>query len=162
MYLAPGVAERASVLGPLAVATPGLVAGLALVQERWGRFPLARVMQPAIRLAEQGFAIGPYHARMLEGLRAAGLEARLGETARIQFPPQGARAEPGWRLRQPDLARTLRRIAERGRASSTAARSGPRSPSTSRAPAAWSRAPTSPPTPPSCGRRCAAATAGWR
>jgi len=114
MYVRPGVPERASVLGPLAVATPGLVAGLALVQERWGTLPLARVMQPAIRLAEQGFAIGPYHARMLEGLRAAGLEARLGETARIQFPPQGARAEPGWRLRQPDLARTLRRIAAQG------------------------------------------------
>ncbi|HEY8155970.1 MAG TPA: gamma-glutamyltransferase [Myxococcota bacterium] len=114
MYVRPGVPERASVLGPLAVATPGLVAGLALVQERWGTLPLSRVMQPAIRLAEQGFEIGPYHARMLEGLRGSGLAARLGETARIQFPPQGVRAEPGWRLRQPELARTLRQIAERG------------------------------------------------
>ena len=73
MYVRAGVPERASMFGPLAVATPGLVAGLALVQERWGTLPLARVMQPAIRLAEQGFAIGPYHARMLESLRAAGL-----------------------------------------------------------------------------------------
>jgi gamma-glutamyltranspeptidase/glutathione hydrolase len=114
MYVRPGVPERASMFGPLAVATPGLVAGLALAQLRWGTLPLARVIEPAIRLAEQGFAIGPYHARMLEHLRAAGLAARLGETARIQFPPDGARAEPGWRLRQPDLARTLRLIAERG------------------------------------------------
>jgi gamma-glutamyltranspeptidase/glutathione hydrolase len=115
MYLRPGVPERASLLGPLAVATPGLVAGFALVQERWGTLPLARVMQPAIRLAEQGFAIGPYHARMLEGLRASGLAARLGEeTVRIQFPPVGGIAEPGWRLRQPDLARTLRKLAEEG------------------------------------------------
>jgi gamma-glutamyltranspeptidase/glutathione hydrolase len=114
MYVRPGVPERASVLGPLAVATPGLVAGLAKVQERWGTLPLARVMEPAIRLAEHGFAIGPYHARMLESLRASGFAARLGETAQIQFPPEGVRAEPGWRLRQPDLARTLRKIAEQG------------------------------------------------
>jgi gamma-glutamyltranspeptidase/glutathione hydrolase len=115
MYLRPGVAQRASLLGPLAVATPGLVAGFALVQERWGTLPLARVLEPAIRLAEQGFAIGPYHARMLEGLRASGLAARLGEeTLQIQFPPAGARAEPGWRLRQPDLARTLRKLAAQG------------------------------------------------
>jgi gamma-glutamyltranspeptidase/glutathione hydrolase len=114
MYVREGVPERASMFGPLAVATPGLVAGLALVQERWGRLPLARVMRPAIRLAERGFAIGPYHARMLAGLRAAGLEARLGETARIQFPPPGQPPEPGWRLRQPDLARSLRRIAAGG------------------------------------------------
>ena len=114
MYLRPGIPERASMFGPLAVATPGFLAGLALVQARWGTLPLARVMQPAIRLAEQGFAIGPYHARMLEGLRAAGFAARLGETARIQFPPDAARAEPGWRLRQPDLARTLRLIATQG------------------------------------------------
>ncbi len=114
MYVRPGVPERASMFGPLAVATPGLVAGLALAQERWGTLGLERVMQPAIRLAEQGFAIGPYHARMLENLRAAGFAARLGETARIQFPPDAARAEPGWRLRQPDLARTLRLIATQG------------------------------------------------
>ncbi|HEY8156484.1 MAG TPA: gamma-glutamyltransferase [Myxococcota bacterium] len=114
MYVRPGVPERASMLGPLAVATPGLVAGLALALERWGTLPLARVLQPAIRLAEQGFAIGPYHARMLEALRASGLAARLGETARIQFPPPGTRAEPGWRLRQPDLARTLKLLAAQG------------------------------------------------
>jgi gamma-glutamyltranspeptidase/glutathione hydrolase len=115
MFLRPGLPERASLLGPLAVATPGLVAGFAQVQERWGTLPLARVLEPAIRLAEQGFAIGPYHARMLEGLRASGLAARLGEeTQRIQFPPVGALAEPGWRLRQPDLARSLRKLAADG------------------------------------------------
>src|SRR5262245_45277172 len=115
MYLRPGVPEKASVLGPLAVATPGLVAGLALVQQRWGTLTLTRVLQPAIRLAEDGFRIGPYHARMLEGVRSMGLAAGFDpETLRIQFPPAGARAEPGWRLRQPDLGRTLRKIAAQG------------------------------------------------
>jgi len=114
MYVRAGVPERASMFGPLAVATPGLVAGLALAQSRYGTLPLERVMAPAIRLAEDGFAIGPYHARMLEFVRASGMAAKLGETARIQFPPDGARAWPGWRLRQPDLARTLRLIAAKG------------------------------------------------
>ena len=114
MFVRAGVPERASTFGPLAVATPGLVAGLALAQTRWGTLPLERVLAPAIRLAEDGFAIGPYHARMLEFVRASGLAAKLGETARIQLPPGGARAEPGWRLRQPDLARTLRKIAAKG------------------------------------------------
>ncbi|MCI0548958.1 MAG: gamma-glutamyltransferase, partial [Candidatus Rokubacteria bacterium] len=43
MFVAPGVAEDASRNGPLAIATPGLVVGLALVLERWGTRPLAEV-----------------------------------------------------------------------------------------------------------------------
>ena len=114
MYVRPGVPERASLWGPLAVATPGLVAGLALALEEHGTLPLRRVMQPAIELAARGFAIGPYHARMLEAMRARGLAERFPETARIQFPPAGRRAEPGWVLVQKDLAKTLDGIADRG------------------------------------------------
>jgi len=58
MYVKPGVPERASLWGPLAVGTPGLVAGLALAQERHGTLPLARVLAPAIGLAGQGFKSG--------------------------------------------------------------------------------------------------------
>jgi gamma-glutamyltranspeptidase / glutathione hydrolase len=114
MYVRPGVPERASLAGPLAVATPGFVAGVALALERYGTLPLAQVLEPAIALAERGFAIGPYHAHMLERLRAYGLPERFPETGRIQFPPVGAAIEPGWRLLQPDLARTLRRLAAAG------------------------------------------------
>ncbi len=114
MYLQPGVEEDASIRGPLAVATPGLVAGLALALEEYGRLGLAEVLAPAIRLADEGFAIGPYHARMIERMRERLPAERFPETARIQFPPAGVVAKPGWRLVQKDLAGTLRRLASEG------------------------------------------------
>ena len=114
MYVEKGVPERASVHGPLAIATPGFVAGCALALERWGTKPLAEVLAPAIALAEEGVPIGLYHATMLERLRRRGLGKGFEETVRIQFPPKGVEAKPGWRLVQPDLAATLRRIAAEG------------------------------------------------
>ncbi len=114
MFLEPGVAEDASRSGPLAVATPGLVAGLALAQERWGTLPLADVLAPAIALAEDGFPIGLRHARMIEFWRGMGHAERFPETAAIQAPPPGTPATPGWRLVQKDLAGTLRAIARDG------------------------------------------------
>jgi gamma-glutamyltranspeptidase/glutathione hydrolase len=114
MFVRPGVPANASRSGALAVATPGLVQGLALVLERHGTKSLAQVMAPAIRLAERGFAIGPYHAGMLEYARERGLGERFPETGRIQLPPSGSSVEPGWVLVQEDLARSLRAIAERG------------------------------------------------
>ncbi|HSJ97366.1 MAG TPA: gamma-glutamyltransferase, partial [Myxococcota bacterium] len=112
LFVAPGVAADASRSGPLSVATPGLVAGLALALERWGTKPLAEVLAPAIELAEGGFPIGLRHARMLGIWRAMGHAERYPETAAIQAPrPDLA---PGWRLVQRDLARTLRAIAREG------------------------------------------------
>jgi gamma-glutamyltranspeptidase/glutathione hydrolase len=114
MYLRPGVAKDASVLGPLAVATPGFALGMAQLQKGYGKLPWAEVVAPAIRLAEQGFETGYYHAEVLRGLRARGFEARFPETARIQFPPAGEPIRPGQRVVQPDLARALRLLAEQG------------------------------------------------
>jgi gamma-glutamyltranspeptidase/glutathione hydrolase len=116
MFVRPGVSERASLVGPLAVATPGFVAGLLLALERYGTKPLADVLAPAIELAERGFEIGPYHAGMLAYMAGTGLPERFHETGRIQFPPPGTPLAAGWRLRQEDLGRTLRRIAEEGAA----------------------------------------------
>jgi len=69
------------------------------------------VLEPAIALAEHGFPIAGYHARMIEAMRERGFDERFPETARIQFPPDGTPARPGWRLVQPELAATLRQIA---------------------------------------------------
>jgi gamma-glutamyltranspeptidase/glutathione hydrolase len=113
MFTRPGVAENASLMGPLAVATPGFVAGMALTLERFGSCSLADVLAPAIALAEHGFPIGPYHARMLAAMAERGMRERFAETARIQFPASGPPL-PGWRLVQSDLADTLRRIARDG------------------------------------------------
>jgi len=112
MYVAEGVAEWASVRGPLAVAVPGLVAGLVMALEQYGSMPLAQVMAPAIALAEEGYAINPYQVRMIEYMRTRFDPEHFPETTRIQFPPAGERAKPGWRLVQKDLAETLRAIAK--------------------------------------------------
>jgi len=114
MFRQPGVPEGASLAGPLAVGAPGFVAGCALVLERWGTLSLSEVVAPAIALAKQGFRVGRYHARMIEFMRARGLARRFPDTARIQFPSEGTAARPGWRLEQPELAATLRRVGAEG------------------------------------------------
>ena len=114
MYVREGVDATASLLGGLAVATPGWVAGLDLAARRYGTRPLEQLLQPAIALAEVGFPIGPHHAQVVELVRRRLPPDRFAETERIQFPPPGQAAEPGWRLAQRDLAATLSAIAERG------------------------------------------------
>jgi gamma-glutamyltranspeptidase/glutathione hydrolase len=114
MFVAPGVADDASRTGPLAVATPGLVAGLALALERWGTKSLAEVLAPAIELAERGFPISLRHVRVLEVWRKMGLAERFPDTAAIQLPPAGTPLAPGWKLVQPELAKTLRALAREG------------------------------------------------
>jgi gamma-glutamyltranspeptidase/glutathione hydrolase len=114
MFTAPGVPERASQLGALAVATPGLVAGLVLALERYGTRSLAELAAPAIRLAEEGFEVGPSHAAAATFWLGMGLAARFPETAAIQLPPGGAPMRAGFRLVQRDLGRTLRVLVEQG------------------------------------------------
>jgi gamma-glutamyltranspeptidase/glutathione hydrolase len=114
MYLKPGLPEHASRLGPLAVATPGLLKGLASALEEFGTKSLAEVMEPAIRIAEEGFAVGPRHVASVEFWRQLGGAKHFPETAAIQLPRDGAPIEPGWRLVQADLGRTLRLIATEG------------------------------------------------
>ena len=113
MYIEEGVPKFASRSGALAVATPGLVQGLALALDRWGTLPLATVIAPAIKLAKDGFEIGPYHARMVSRMRKYLDAERFPETVRIQFNGGGA-VEVGWRLVQKDLAKTMKAIAKKG------------------------------------------------
>lgn len=97
------------------MATPGLLRGLATALERYGTMPLGQVMQPAIRLAEEGFAVGPRHAATVRFWQELGLAERFPETARIQLPPEGeGPIRAGFVLRQPELAESLRRIAAEG------------------------------------------------
>ena len=114
MFVASGVAKDASRSGPLAVATPSLLAGLALALERYGTKSLAEVMAPAIELAADGFPISLRHTRVLEAWQAMGLAERFPETAAIQLPPAGVPIAPGWKLVQPQLAATLGAIAREG------------------------------------------------
>jgi gamma-glutamyltranspeptidase/glutathione hydrolase len=112
--VAGGVAPRTRsrlALGGLASGTPGMVAGLALIQERWGKRSLSDSLQPAIRLAAQGYPVGAYQMKWMKRLREP-LTQRFPDTAEIQLAPKGA--APGWKLVQKDLAGTLRRIARHG------------------------------------------------
>jgi gamma-glutamyltranspeptidase/glutathione hydrolase len=105
-----GRLTRASVVGPLASGVPGAVAGLITTHQRFGRLPLAVVMAPAIRLAEDGFAVDSLLARSLsrnERLIGQFLGASV-------FMPEGRALPMGSTLRQPALARTLRAIADSG------------------------------------------------
>jgi len=109
MYLdAQGnVIENASLVGYKAIGVPGSVAGLAYAQKTYGKLPLAQVMEPAIKLARDGYALAWEDA---QDLRDEDL-AKFAESKRI-FQRDGNYYKAGDVFRQPDLARTLERIAK--------------------------------------------------
>jgi gamma-glutamyltranspeptidase/glutathione hydrolase len=97
--------------GGTAVAIPGAVAGLTHVAERYGTLPLAQTLASAIRHAREGFAVDPRYAEIAK-LRERFLQNGTGTAI---FLDQGGRApQPGYLLRQPELAATLERIAREG------------------------------------------------
>ncbi len=96
--------------GHLASGVPGSVAGMAEAQRRFGTLSLARVIAPAIRLAEQGYVVDRALSAIVRS-NAARLKQWNGE---LFFRPNGDAVAAGDTLRQPDLARTLQRIAARG------------------------------------------------
>ena len=100
------IIENASLLGYKAIGVPGSVAGLTYAQKAYGKLPLAQVMAPAIKLAREGSA----YLEDAEDLRDPEL-ARFPESKRI-FQRDGDLFQPGEIFRQPDLARTLDRIAK--------------------------------------------------
>jgi gamma-glutamyltranspeptidase/glutathione hydrolase len=110
MYLdANGKLTDRSIVGHLASGVPGAVAGMARALERYGTMSLRDVMQPAIRLAREGFVVD------------TGLASSIRNSERVRqfagaaiFFPNGQPLAAGTRLVQPDLARTLQAIAERG------------------------------------------------
>jgi gamma-glutamyltranspeptidase/glutathione hydrolase len=101
---------KRSTQGGLAVAVPGAVKGYAELARRFGRLPLARLVEPAAKLAEQGFQVGTYHALAAQD-RLECLRADPAASAEFLAPgPGGAREarRPGDLLRRPELASTLR------------------------------------------------------
>jgi gamma-glutamyltranspeptidase / glutathione hydrolase len=101
------VIENASLVGYKAIGVPGSVAGLAYAQKTYGKLPLAQVMAPAIKLARDGYALAWEDA---QDLRDGDL-TKFAESKRI-FQRDGNYYKAGEVLRQPELARTLERIAK--------------------------------------------------
>ncbi|MEP6994722.1 MAG: gamma-glutamyltransferase [Acidobacteriota bacterium] len=97
--------------GPVASGVPGSVAGLALAHRSAGRLPWKTVVEPAVRLARDGFVMTQAIADAIAAERER-LSADP-ETAHI-FLPGGNPPVPGALWRQPDLARTLEAIRDRG------------------------------------------------
>lgn len=110
MYIEDGKLTDKSRIGYLASGVPGSVAGMAEALRKYGTMPLATVMAPAIRLAEEGFITdtsgGP------RGGQCNTLIARF--EGKAVFCPDGYSLPGGVRFVQPDLARTLKLIAAEG------------------------------------------------
>jgi gamma-glutamyltranspeptidase/glutathione hydrolase len=112
----PSVRDEANIHGALAVAVPGVPAGLATALAEFGTMPLAEVLRPAIGLARDGF---PIHWTTVLQISMDALTLRRYPAAAHIFLPGGApppisTITAPQLLRQPELARTLELIASEG------------------------------------------------
>ncbi len=111
-----GVKDEANAYGPLSVLVPGMVAGMCHALEKYGTMGLDEVLQPAISFAEEGFPVD-----WLRGMLIASQQKTIErdpETARIFMengtPPAPLFGQEPPRIKQPELANTLRAIAKDG------------------------------------------------
>lgn len=110
MYLdSSGKLTRDSLEGWRAAGVPGTVHGLALAHQKYGSKPWAQLLAPAIKLA-RGF---PVTYAVAQSLRGSRLLAQFPESRRI-FQRDGKFYEPEELLVQPELGKTLERIARNG------------------------------------------------
>ena len=110
MYLGPdGEPTDAVIVGYRASGVPGTSRGLEMAYRKYGSRPWKELLAPAVQLARDGFPVTHEMSRDLRSTRLA----RFPESKRI-FQRDGRFYEPGEIFRQPDLHRTLRRIAKHG------------------------------------------------
>jgi gamma-glutamyltranspeptidase/glutathione hydrolase len=114
---------KANDVGYASITTPGMLAGLAAIHERYGALPWKDLVEQAAVAAEKGFLVGP---GLAEFWLRPGLHGRVSTRDRLSYTDYGRRTwfndkgEPfksGERVRLEDLARTYRRIAAEGAAS---------------------------------------------
>jgi gamma-glutamyltranspeptidase/glutathione hydrolase len=96
----------------LAIGVPGTVSGLALALEQHGTMKLADAVAPAIELAEKGVVVTPDLSESLKANKDALM--KWPSSAKIFFKPDGSAYEPGDKLVQTDLAKSLKAIAAGG------------------------------------------------
>ena len=102
------VIENLSIVGYKSFGVPGSVAGLVYAEKKYGKLSLEKVIAPAIKLARDGFPLAYEDAR---DLRTDEYLAQFPDSRRI-FQRDGKFYQPGEILKQPELARTLERIAK--------------------------------------------------
>lgn len=103
----PGLSAK----GHLAVGVPGTVSGMELALSKYGTLKRAQVIAPAIKLAENGFALDQGDIDMLH---SATEEFKKDQDLRGIFLNKGEPLQVGQKLVQKDLARTLREISAKG------------------------------------------------
>ncbi len=100
-----------AVVGGLSVGVPGVLRMLEMAHKKHGKLPWAKLFDPAIRIAEEGFEISP----RLYGLLSGDQALRKIEPAKSYFYlPDGTAKPVGTRLKNPEFAKTLRAIAKGG------------------------------------------------
>jgi len=116
LFTWPTVKDDRNVHGPLSIAIPGHVDGLATALQTFGSLPFREVMQPAIALADQGIAVDWYLT-----LKVATMARELAQYPTTRdiwlprgMPPVTAAGAPLGRLQLSGLAATLRRLADAG------------------------------------------------
>jgi gamma-glutamyltranspeptidase / glutathione hydrolase len=114
MYLdkAGNEIENASIAGALSAGIPGEPAAFEYLARKYGKLPLKQSLQPAIRLARNGF---PLYARLQGGIsfKRAAL-ARSPDAAKAFLTPDGGVPALGAIIKQPELADTLEALADQG------------------------------------------------
>ncbi|MFD1031674.1 gamma-glutamyltransferase [Metaplanococcus flavidus] len=92
-----------------AVGVPGIMKMMNEAHERYGSMPLERLVDPAIELAENEYEVNSLWERTIEQFKD-----RMGEETKKVFMPNGKPLKEGDKIRQPDLAKTLKIIKEHG------------------------------------------------
>jgi gamma-glutamyltranspeptidase/glutathione hydrolase len=113
MYLRAGKPQpELSQTGPLAVGTPGALAAYAKALTKAGKLKLSDLVQPAAELAERGFPLDRTYANKLKS--SVGKLSQFAGSKAALLKSDGSPYAAGEVLKQPDLASTLRNIAEQG------------------------------------------------
>jgi len=114
MYLdASGKATRDSLVGWRASGVPGTVRGLELAHKKYGKLSWSKLVAPSVKLASRGFTVSYALSQSLKSDGTTKLMSPFPESKRI-FLKGGAHFEPDETLVQPELGKTLARIAKLG------------------------------------------------
>jgi gamma-glutamyltranspeptidase/glutathione hydrolase len=98
--------------GPLPVTTPGALSGWAMLHERYGTLPFQKLLEPAIRLAKDGFQINP--AISIFVALSAEVIRKFPKTEEIYLKPFGGVPGPGKTLVQAELGESFEKISAHG------------------------------------------------
>jgi gamma-glutamyltranspeptidase len=104
----PGLSDK----GALAAGVPGSVAGLVEAHQKFGKLPFATVIEPAIKLASEGFVVDEHRSSSIDNYRA--WLYTFAASRRYFLPDSGRAPAPGSTLVQADLGKTLTAIRDHG------------------------------------------------